>query len=181
MKHLGNRRALLQVWLRARTLAEIGKWQAADNDFQRAIKLTNEPMPDHFLERSKNLQLNKQGEKALEVLEEGIKCLGPAIITLQMEALDQEILLGRYPAALARLDHLLERAARKETYLIRKAEIFKKMEDPKKAQYFYGEALRAIEALPDQQRKHKATIKLENEVRAHLNHLRLKAKELSFI
>ncbi len=156
-------------WLRARTLSKIGKWQAADDDFQRAIKLTAEPAPDHFIERSKNLQMNNQHEKALDVLEQGIKHLGPVIITLQLEALDQELFLKRYTAALVRLDQLLEYADRKESYLMRKAEIFETMGDHQKAQQLCHEVLRTIEGLPEQQRKHKAIVKLEAHARARLS------------
>jgi tetratricopeptide (TPR) repeat protein len=154
-------------WLRGRALASLGRREDAEKDFAQVLASPGEVSPEQFIERAQNLRQAKRNEAASAVLADGLKRLG-SLITLEMAALDLEVEMHRYNEAIRRLDGLLDKADRKEAYLVRKADLFRTMGDKSNAHENYARALQAIVALPAQQRNLKSTLKLEQEARERL-------------
>jgi len=152
---------------RARAQSELKQYRQAAQDYSRSIELTKEVRPEHFLERSQVLVKAGDLKEALKGLDAGMARLG-GIATLQSAAIEIDLQEQRYDAALARVDRLLAAAERKESQLIRRAEILHKTGREAEAQQAYRQALTAIEALPARLRSKKATQELEQKARAQL-------------
>lgn len=154
-------------WLRGQILSKLGRFADAENDFAATIQTANESSPDQFIERAQNLQKAGNTPAALLVVKEGIKSLGP-LITLELAALDLEVACKDFKAAHQRIDALLAGAERKETYLVRKAQIFEREGKQDQSREYYRKALDAIETLKPHHRKVKAVVQLETEIRSGL-------------
>jgi predicted Zn-dependent protease len=156
--------------MRARAAAELRKhpgFEQADADFRAAIAATAELTPDLFLERSENLHAASRAAEALDVLNEGLLKL-PGVITLQLAALNLELRLQRFAAALTRIDDLIAEAPRKEALLARKAEILEQAGRTAEAQHTREQALQAIDALPASKRALGATHELAQALQQQL-------------
>ena len=154
-------------WLRGRVLGRLNRRDEAEKEFAHVIAATDEPSPEQIIERAQNLEHAGRIDDALVTINTGIQKLGN-LVTLEMEGLDLELQLKRYDDAIKRLDNLIARADRKESYLVRKAEVLHKAGKDELAQRCYADALEAIVALPENKRRLKSTIKLEEEVRRQL-------------
>ena len=154
-------------WLRGRVLARLNRRDEAEKEFARVIAATEEPSPEQIIERAQNLERAERIDDALSCINAGIQRAGD-FVTLEMEALNLELQLKHYDEAIKRLDNLIARAERKESYLVRKAEVLRQTGKDDLAQRCYSQALEAIVALPEIQRRLKSTIKLEEEVRRQL-------------
>jgi tetratricopeptide (TPR) repeat protein len=160
------------AWVtRARALAALGNGPAAAQDLTRAIELAPEAGPDLFLERARALREagGAYHDEALRGLNEAISRLGP-LVTLQLAALELEIGLKRYDSALSRVAQVTEGAPRKESWHVRRAEILEQAGRPKEARAAWEDALRAVQELPARLRQTKATVQLEERIRAALAH-----------
>jgi tetratricopeptide (TPR) repeat protein len=161
---------------RARTHAELGRPADAVADYAGAVRARIElgqAWPDDYLERARVLAA-WGGEHTLEALrgiEEGIGQLGP-IVSLELYAIDLELLAGRQEAALTRVAALLAQSPRKERWLARRAEILEGAGRDAEARLAYEQATRAISALPARHRRTRATRELENRVEEGLARLR---------
>jgi tetratricopeptide (TPR) repeat protein len=133
--------------LRARCQARLGARTAAELDFQTALRVLADPLPDLYLERAENLRAAGRVEPALAALEQGIARLGP-LVTLQNAALGLELRLARFDAALARLDGMLAEAPRPEQLLAQRAEILQRAGRGEEACAARAQALGAIAQLP---------------------------------
>jgi tetratricopeptide (TPR) repeat protein len=160
---------------RARTLVRLGQFEAAANDFTKVIEFAETPAPEFFIERAQALQL--AGEKfyaaALSGLDEGLRKMGP-VVTLQLFAIDLEVKLARFDAALARLELIATQSRRQEKWLVRQGEILEKAGRLSEARAAYHQALEAIAALPPTRRKNKAVMEMENRIQEALRNLNLK-------
>ena len=107
---------------RARVLARLGQRQAAIADYWRGLERLPEPQPQYVVELAQALVAEKQVTEALRALDAGIKKLGP-IEPLQGYALDLELGRKNTDAALARLETILARAFRKESWFTRRGDI----------------------------------------------------------
>jgi predicted Zn-dependent protease len=154
---------------RARALIKLGENAKAIDDLSKAISNSPRPDPQLYLDRA-NLLRNMNParfDEALRGLNEGIEKLGP-LVTLELPAIELEVLEAKYDAALQRLDRLAVKAPRKETWLVRRAEILAKAGRFGEARQTYSAALKAIQTLPDGLRNQPATRDLEARVRAAL-------------
>ncbi|HTD66285.1 MAG TPA: hypothetical protein VK846_07125, partial [Candidatus Limnocylindria bacterium] len=151
---------------RARVLSKLGSFRAAVNDYTRAISF-GKPNPELFIERAAACRSLGKLEEALRGLDEGIKKMGP-LITLELPAVDLEIALKHYDAALARIDAATARLQRKETWLVRRAEILHQAGREDEAKKNYNEALTAIARLPASHRSTRAMVDLDARIRAAL-------------
>jgi len=144
-RHAGHADALI---VRGRALAILGRGHDAVADFTGALEAS--PMPDLYIERARVTARSggKGVEDALRGLDEGIGRLGP-LVTLETEAIDLEIKLARYDAALTRLERLSAQSARKESWLVRRGEILELAGRVEEARSTYRAALAAATALPD--------------------------------
>ncbi len=152
---------------RARVLRKIGNYKSATEDYTRAIQQTRTASPELFIERADSFRGLGKFEEALRGLDEGIRKMGP-LVTLELPAIDYEVALKRYDAALARIDTVTARLQRKETWLVRRAEILKQAGRGAEARKNYLEALAAIDRLPPSHRSTRATLDLETRIRAAL-------------
>ena len=106
---------------RARVLVRLGQRQAAIADYWRGLERLREPQPEYVVELAQALTAEGQVAEALRALDEGIKKLGP-IVPLQGYALELELGRKNNDAALARLETILARALRKESWFARRGE-----------------------------------------------------------
>jgi len=154
---------------RAQVRIKLGENARAIADFSQAIANSPRPDPQLYLDRASLLRNMKQPrfDEALRGLEEGIAKLGP-LVTLELPAIELEVLQNKYDAALQRLDRLAGGASRKETWLVRRAEILIKAGRFGEARQTFTAALKAIQTLPDELRNKPATRDLEARVRTAL-------------
>jgi tetratricopeptide (TPR) repeat protein len=150
--------------LRGRAHASLGEREQAEADFQRTIAETSEPTPDQFVERAENLDAAGRPADALRVLEEGLQKL-PGLVVLQLAAMELELKLMRFDAALSRVNGLLAQAPRKEALQAQKADILERAGRGQDARVAREEALATIAGLPDAKRKLVSTKTLEQELR----------------
>jgi len=154
---------------RARVLIKLGENAKAVDDLSRAISNSPRPDPQLYLDRANLLRgLNPpRFAEALLGLNEGIEKLGP-LVSLELPAMELEVLETKYDAALQRLERLAAKASRKETWLVRRAETLTKAGRLGEASQTYAAALKAIQTLPDGLRNQPATRDLEVNVRTAL-------------
>jgi predicted Zn-dependent protease len=149
---------------RGRTLAKLNQCKAAATDFTRAIGLAQTLKPEYFIERAQALVQAGAPAEALRGLDEGIQKMG-RLVTLELLALDIERQQKAYDAALKRIDQVSAQFQRKETWLVRRAEILREAGRKAEEREAWQAALAAIEKLPDRLRGTRATIDLEKKIR----------------
>ncbi len=153
---------------RARALRKIGNFKPATEDYTTAIQQTRTASPELFIERADSFRGMGQFEEAIRGLDEGIRKMGP-LVTLELPAIDYEVALKHYDAALARIDIVMARLQRKESWLVRRAEVLKHAGREEEARKNYTEALAAIDRLPQSHRSTRATLDLESRIRTALS------------
>jgi len=131
--------------IRARALAAVGQGDAARDDYDRALQLAANP--DWFIERARVVRATAGAAAAVAGLDQGIARLGP-IVTLTLEAIDDELSLGRYDTALARLERLVSAAGPHPHWLVKRGEILRAAGRLDDARAAFTAALAAIDALP---------------------------------
>lgn len=156
---------------RARVMFKLGQNLAAAQDYSQAITHSIDPKPELYLERAQVLMTEGGAhlQTALQGLDEGIKKIGP-LVTLQLYAIDIEIKLKRFDAALARLERVAAQSPRKETWLARRGEILQQAGRDKEAREAFQAAVTAINSLPDSRRRVPAMVELEKRLRQALEH-----------
>lgn len=145
--------------LRGRARAALRDAAGAAEDFTLAIRHQAAPSPELFLMRSRcQASLGEAHlQEALEGIEQGLDQLGPAV-ALELCALDLEVELGRFDAALSRLDGLMRATQRKESYLARKGAILQQAGRTREALRSFEAAREALNRLT---RKQRATATME--------------------
>src|ERR1051325_1900267 len=158
--------------LRARAEASLNLRAAAIEDFSRAIALAREPQPDWFIERARlRATLGDDGiARALDGLDDGIKRLG-RLVALQQTAIELELARRNFDGALARLDEITARSARKESWLAQRGDILVRAGRTGEAREAFAAALAAIETLPPAHRGTSAVTDLEKRIREQLSGL----------
>src|SRR5262249_9221332 len=109
---------------RARLRAKLRQPAEAGADLGACIARMKDPPLDLYLERASVLTTEDGAHlaEALGALEQGIKRLG-RVVTLEAAALEVELQQRNYQAALKRVDSLVERASRKETWMARRGDV----------------------------------------------------------
>lgn len=153
--------------VRGRAHARVRSFREAASDFTHAIALVPSGSPELYIERAHALNALGAKPEALRGLDEGIRRMGP-LVTLELPAIDLEVDLKRYDAALARIEVVMSRLPRKETWLVRRARVLAAAGRKEEAQAAYCAALKAIESLPRTHRYSRATIELEATIRSAL-------------
>lgn len=157
-----------EAWLlRGRAFEQMNRHREAAADFSRAIELTPRPKPDVYLERAKTQIAAGHLDEALRGLDDGVAKLG-ALVTLHLQAIEIETKLKRWDAALARLERISTQSQRKESWLARRGELLLEAGRKAEAHEAFGEALRAVEALPPRLRQTRAMQGLEKQIRSRL-------------
>lgn len=148
---------------RARVLTKLGERKAAIADYSRGLALLTNPQPEEFLERA-SLQMAESGpDEAIKGLDEGMTRLG-WVVTFQKVAIEYELQRQRPDQALARLETILARANRKETWLTWKGEILLAAGKTTEAREVFAAALKAIDALPPRMRTSPGMVELRARV-----------------
>lgn len=157
------------LFLRGRALAELGRTTEAVRSMDRAIEESRSPTPEQYIERARVCAFGgiDHLQAALEGLDQGIDRLGP-VVSLELYAVDLEQALGRYDAALLRLEDLADQYSRRESLLARRGEILEAAGRDLESQAAYTEALLALEELPAGARNTKETRELERALRRKL-------------
>ena len=153
---------------RARALRLTGKPLAAAADYARAIetfKYPNTPLPEYYFECARALEAAGADyiDAAIEILDAGTGRLGKLRI-LEDYAIELERMRGNYPAALQRLDGIIARSARKESLLVRRADIQLQAGQPAQAEADIAAARAALDALPAQRRHSRAMQQLRADI-----------------
>ncbi len=151
---------------RARALIKLGRFAQAAEDYTAAITILSAG-PELFIERAEAWRLAGKAERSLQSLDEGIRRLGP-LVTLELPAIDLEISLKRYEAAVSRIDTVSARLQRKETWLHRRGEILRLAGREEEARKSFREALQSLDRLPVTHRNTRATQELEARLQAAL-------------
>jgi tetratricopeptide (TPR) repeat protein len=156
--------------VRGRARAQLGIPRDAAVDFTHALELR--PTPDLYIERARTVAgaTGSSIEAALRGLDEGIARLGPGV-TLELEAIDFELRLKRYDAALIRLERVSAQAARKESWLARRGAILEQAGRIDEARATYRAALTAAMNLPESKRRTKVSAALIQKLTQDLDRL----------
>ena len=163
-----NRAAL---FCRARVLTRLGERRSAIVDYSRGIALLDSLSLEEFLERA-SLQAAESGaDEAIKGLDEGLARWG-WVVAFQQVAMDYELKRQRPDQALARLETIIARANRKETWLTRKGEILVAAGKPREAQAAFSTTLEAIDALPPRMSGSPGMVQLRGKVAGSLAALR---------
>lgn len=152
---------------RGRAQLALGRTDAADLDFTRAIARMSAPRPEHVIVHAQALLAVGNPPGALRVLDKGMARLGP-LPSLQLTAIDLDVELQRYDSALARLDVLLQQTPSNEAWIARRAEILQRAGRNDEARAESARALRQIESRP-RQRRSQATNELADRLRSQIN------------
>jgi tetratricopeptide (TPR) repeat protein len=153
--------------LRARALAALGDTTAAIKDYDAALATLAAPTPELILARA---ALSQKPEDALAVLESGLARLGPALV-LELKALNLEETLGRYDAALQRIDRLTTAAERREGWLKRRGDVLLRAQRPAEARAAYTQAAATLNQLPEWLRQSPDAIRLAAQLQERLNQI----------
>ena len=153
--------------LRARAEVRTLNISRALDDYSAALRVR--PNPDVYIERARlYAKSGSHGpERALHSLDEGIARLGP-VVTLELEAIDIEVGLQRYGAALTRVDLLSAQASRQDEWLARRGVILEKSGRFDEARAAYEAALDALGRQPDRLRHTRASIALTDRLRSDI-------------
>ena len=125
------------------------------------------PPPELFLKRAALLQLSDPGA-ALASLDEGLDWLGP-VVTLELAAIDIALAQREWDEALRRVDAVLDRLVRRETWLVRRAEILESAGRSAQARRVWVQARHALEAVPPARAHAPAARKLSQKIQARLS------------
>lgn len=136
---------------RGRAWLALGDPERAARDFGAAIAGMRSPRPEQvFAHRDAWLAAGRRTE-AVRALDAGIARLGP-VAALELAAVDLEVDLERWDAALRRLDRLLQQTPRQPAWTARRGEILEKAGRAADAHRAFASALAMIEARPADRR-----------------------------
>jgi tetratricopeptide (TPR) repeat protein len=154
---------------RARLRAKLARPAEAGADYAACIQRTKAPSVELYLEHAAALTTEDGAylKEALAVLERGIAKLGHAF-NLEVAAMEVELQQKNFDAALKRVDALIVRMPRKDTWLAKRGDILVQAGRFDQARKAYEEALDAIAKLPPVQKQRAPTATLERQVRQAL-------------
>lgn len=157
-------------WItRARIEARRGQPTRAVGDFRRGIDLAVRPEPELFVECAQAWasMTPPRWSEAVAVLEQGIGRLG-YLPSLGLPALDYELRLGRFDAALARVDRMAKGASRPETWQMRRGDILRAAGRREEAGEAYRDALASVGRLSPVVQARPTTQALRREIEQRL-------------
>lgn len=136
---------------RAQVLTRLGERRDAIADYSRGLALTEFPRPDQFLARADLQAIEFGADAAITGLDEGMARLG-WLVTLQRAAIDLELKRHRPDEALTRIETIIARSNRRETWLAWKGEILLASGKTQEAQEVLSASLKTIDGLPPRMR-----------------------------
>jgi predicted Zn-dependent protease len=159
-------------YLRGEILAALDRPVEAAAGYADGLACAAQPRPEHFLRRARLLAAASPGEPArvLAAVDEGLARLGP-IVSLVDEAIALELARGHPAGALTRIAAALERAPRREAWLVRQGDVLVQCGRRDEAIASYRGALAAIAELPERYRTTVPVEKLARDARQSLERL----------
>ena len=151
----------------AETMTAQGRHLAAAREYTLAIAAQPTPIPDHYLARARAYRAAGEPHHAVEALDEGMAVMGP-LITLQRLAIEIEHAHGNHAGAIARIDRVLAKVPRKETWLVNKGRILASAGQQAEALDTFRLARAALESLPARIRSSPAMVALRQTISEHL-------------
>jgi tetratricopeptide (TPR) repeat protein len=164
VSHPENARAWL---LRARAEQKLGQDAASLTDYREALKRTATPDPDLVQEVANALATHHCEKEAGQVLALGIERLGK-IPSLVLRALDLEIAMKDFDAALRRLEEAQRDAPRPEPWMARRAAVLAQAGRIEESRAAWKALAKHLDSLPEQERTSNAMSKLTEETRQAL-------------
>lgn len=161
---------------RARAKRLLKRWNDAAADYEAAVGKSSPPDPELFAEWADNLCDAGDVAGGVAVLDRGLARLGP-VSSLEIKALNLEQTNGMLEAALMRLDPMLDRPGRKDSLLLRKAEILIAAGREDQARQCVALARKEFEAVPESRRATAAGKELANRLERIEKHLEEKANK----
>ena len=154
----------------AEALAEQGRYAAAAGEYTLAIAAQPTPVPDHYLARAKAYRAAGKPylDLAVEGLDEGMSSIGP-LLTMQRLAIEIELDRGHHAGAIARIDGVLRKAPRKESWLVDKGRILASIGRQADALDVFRLARAAMNSLPPRARSTPAMTELRATISTHLD------------
>jgi len=152
---------------RAEALEKTRNFALAARDLDRAIRIADKPAVELYLAAARAWREAGEPQIALASLKEASDRFGP-LVTVDLAGIELERRLALFDDALSRIDRILSQAPRKETWLVRKAEILREAGREQQAREALQHALRAIEALPVHLRNTRSMLELEKQARGAL-------------
>jgi predicted Zn-dependent protease len=167
--HSGNVRGLVS---RARAYRLSGEPLGAAADYRTAIDTfehPKNPLPEYYFEMARALEAagDKYIGDAVQALDAGLTRLGSLRI-LENYAIELERKRGNYKAALERLDHIIDRAMRKEALLLTRGDILLETGQLSAAKAAFSAARVAIDALPAKRRQNRMVKQMRSDIEQRL-------------
>jgi tetratricopeptide (TPR) repeat protein len=157
-----------RAWLlRARAEQKLGQDTASVGDYREALKRTASPDPDLVQEVAGALATHGHQKEAAQVLATGIEKLGK-IPSLVLRALDLEIAMKEFDAALRRVEEAQRDAPRPEPWMARRAAVLAQAGRIEESRAAWNALAKHLDSLPEQERTSHAMTKLTEETRQAL-------------
>ncbi len=168
-RHPGHGESL---WLSAEIDAALGDWSGAARGYAAAINHMHRRTPRHYVTWARALMKTGGGgaARAIEILDAGRTALGGAW-SLEIEALEIERSLHLWDAALRRIDRILRKAPRKESWFLEKGRLLESAGRTLEARTAYEKASVELAKLPRRVRRLPATQELEDRIRKALRRI----------
>jgi tetratricopeptide (TPR) repeat protein len=135
------------LYERGRIWLALGDPARAAADFGVAIAKLPAPRPEQVMARHDALLSLDRREEALRALDDGMALLGP-IPSLELPAVDLEIALARWEAALQRLDRLIAQAAGNPAWIARRGDVLARAGRTAEARAEWTRALAVLDRRP---------------------------------
>lgn len=164
VSHPENTRAWL---LRARAERKLGQDEASLADYREVLKHTPSPNPDLVQEVADALATRGHQEEAAQVLATGIEKLGK-IPSLVLRALDLELAMKNFDAALRRVEEAQKNAPRPEPWMARRAAVLAQAGRIEESRAAWKALADHLSSLPDKERTSTAMTNLAEETRQAL-------------
>ena len=153
--------------VRAHALFGQKRFTDAAESWRQVMETAPSPDVEHYFRRAQALNAagSRHTDEALKTLDEGLSKLG-SVPTLGLYAVQLEVARKRYDAALERLDRLMPKSGRKETWREMRGDILASAGRESDAQEDYTKALEEVTALAPRLRSVKATSDLEKRLQS---------------
>jgi tetratricopeptide (TPR) repeat protein len=151
----------------ARTWVALGNVEAATKDFTSALKLSDHPSPDLYIERSAALSSAGKNAEALDGIREAVEKKGP-LITLVQFAIELEESQQHYQEAQAWIAILPAAVRNQPRWLLRSGDLYAAEDEATTARTQWSASLNSLNALPPARQEVSANKKLSREIESRL-------------
>ena len=156
---------------RARTHAKLEQYRDASSDYAEAIRLLPQPEPDMVVEWTRAQKLaGVDAPTTKRSLDRVLARIGP-VPAIEDAALELEIELREWDAALARLDRRASGSQRQEQWQFRRGQVLRLARRDAEAAAAFERCLHAIDALPPAIAQNGAMASLARNVKSELSKL----------